>query len=482
MLLKPRKPIFLRKAGLLVAVILAPACANSSNDGNQPTETPSENQALQPLLTGPVMRSIPGQGGISMQILGERSDIINPRLIYAFQGKGTSLTWDIGVTKAAYERIPSLRGEANAQSMNAGDILVTGNSSGSVMAAWFSCRGFTADSIKAGESIMGGFPASLVKEDAAAKFREVLGAINSGQEFGSPISDISPLIDAVTGNGTCIPRLPTVIVASNQDINDNRRWMFAEGQRSRSFDITDFSYSQRTSNFSMEKQKVGKICTYFADPVMFRYLTEKMTQEERLCDVRVMENAEDMKTAVLASIAEPTYFVPVAENAESKLVRFDAPGIPKAPRTYNGGFSMPGIVQDMKRLFPAARALGTGRWSYNQAEVAVMYSWYDINLNNLQEQSRWWMDLETFPTDYQRGRLLARPSDLSGAELAARYQDEINLGYQRAIACLQRGKPCLPARTSIFGRDPNKPAFTKPAGQPGGAEIATRQGLDFLLQ
>jgi hypothetical protein len=147
-----------------------------------------------------------------------------------------------------------------------------------------------------------------VKENAADKFQEVLGAIADRKEFGSPLSDIAPMIDAVTGNGTCFPKLPTVIVASNEDINDNRRWLRPDGQRSRNFDITDFSYSERISNFSFESRKIGKICTYFADPVMFRYLTENMTQEERLCDVRLMENADDMKLAVLASIAEPTLF------------------------------------------------------------------------------------------------------------------------------------------------------------------------------
>ncbi|NDE13327.1 hypothetical protein EBZ80_00125 [bacterium] len=482
MLLKQKKAGAARVLILVALATVNPACGSSGGAGSPPADTVNDNQAIQPVVEVPVMRSIPASHGISMQLLSERADRINPKLVYAFQGKGTALTWDIGVTRAAYERIPMLRGEANAQGMAAGDVVLTGNSSGSVLAAWFSCRGITADSIKGAETIMSGFPAQLVKEDPAAKFQEVLGAINSGKEFGSPTSDILPLVDAIVGNGACVPRLPTVILASNQDINDNRRWLFTEGRRSRSFDITDFSYSQRTGDFSLEKEKVGKICTYFADPVMFRYLSENMTGEERLCDIRVMENADDMRTAVLASISEPTYFVPVEEKAESKLVRFDAPGAIKSHRFYNGGFSMPGIVQDIKRLFPAARAMGTGRWTYNQAEVAVMYSWYDVNLNSLQEQSRWWMDLEPVPTDTQRSRLLARPAGLQGADLAARYQEEINLGYQRATACLQPGKACLSPRTSIFGRDPNKPAFTRPAGQPGGAEIPTRQGLDMFLQ
>jgi hypothetical protein len=157
-------------------------------------------------------------------------------------------------------------------------------------------------------------------------------------------------------------------------------------------------------------------------------------------------------------------------------VRFDAPGVAKSRRYYNGGFSMPGVVQDMKRLFPEAHAFGTGRWSYSPAEVAVLYSWYDINLNNIQEQSRWWMDLESLPTDAQKSWLVDRPQDLQGGSLATRYQQEMNLGYQRALSCLQRGKPCLPARTTILGRDQNKPALTRPARHPGGPRSRRARG------
>lgn len=458
------------------------SCGSSSNGDKAPAQPAPESESLQPVEQSVGLRTIATQHGMSMQIAADRSDSINPKLVYAFQGKGTTLTWDIGVAKASYERISMLRAESNAQAMAAGDVVVTGNSSGALMAAWFSCRGFTGEAIEGAQSIVSGFPSELVKEDIAAKLREVLGAITSGQEFGSPLSTISPLVDEITLNGACVPRIPTVIVASNQDVNDNRRWLNGNSDRARSFDISDFSYSQRNGVLSFESQKVGKICTYFADPVMFRYLTENLTQEERLCDVRVMETAEDMKLAVLASIAEPTYFIPIEEPSDSKLVRFETPGVVKTRRFYNGGFAMPGVVQDVKRLFPAARALGTGRWDYSTAEVTIMHSWYDVNLNSLQENSRWWLDLESFPTDAQKAKLLARPAGLDGAALAARYKEEIELGYQRGVSCLQRGKVCLPARKMTFGRDTNKPAFTKPAGQPGGAEIITRQGLDLFLQ
>jgi hypothetical protein len=372
-----------------------------------------------------------------------------------------------------------LRGEANGQGLAAGDVVVTGNSSGAILAAWLTCNGISLGSLNAAQGLMRQLPGGFINENALNKFRDAFSAIRSGEELGQPIAKMEPILNLVTGNGACVPQLPTVILASNQDINDNRSWVLGD-EPSRSFEPDDYTYSVRNSRFSFESHKIGKACTYFADPVMFKFLTENMTQEERLCDVRVMETAAEVKLAVMASIAEPTYFAPVDEPAELRLVRYNEPGMTKNRRRYNGGFSMPGVVQDIKRLFPNARAMGTGRWSYGTIESTVMNSWYDLSLNDLQERSRWWLDLEAYPTDDQKSDLLDRDPELKGAALAARYDAEIQMGYTRGIECLQPGKPCLPDEPSFLGGE--KPAFTKPAGQPDGNEIVNRRGLDPILQ
>lgn len=471
------------KSILSLGLVTALAACGSQGSGKKNPEIrfSDEDETLVPLPEGPMMRPLTSVLGRSLSIRAERSNSINPKLIYAIQGKGTSLTWDIGVTKGAYDRIPMLRGEANAQGLAAGDLVVTGNSSGAVLAGWLTCNGISVESLNAAHGLMRQFPANLVNEDAFAKFQDILSVIRSSEELGSPISSMEPVLNAVTGNGTCVPLLPTVIVASNQDINDNRSWVLGD-QRSRSFDLDDYTYSVRNSSFSFESNKIGKACTYFADPVMFKYLTENLTQEERLCDVRVMETAAEVKLAIMASIAEPTYFMPIDEPSELRLVRYNEPGMTKNRRRYNGGFSMPAVVQDVKRLFPNAYAMGTGRWSYGTIESTVMSSWYDVSLNDLQERSRWWFDLEAFPTDDQESELLDRDKELTGGALAARYDKEIELGYTRAIECLQPGKPCLPDRSTLFGNDRDKPAFTKPAGQPDAAEIVNRRGVDGILQ
>ncbi|MEY4631670.1 MAG: hypothetical protein RIQ81_1790 [Pseudomonadota bacterium] len=467
---------------IVASLTLASACGNGAGSGNKKTQAPSTPEFVPEALTPPAPRTIVTAKGWHLQIAPERAEQINPKLVYVFQGKGTTLSWDIGVARAAWERIPLLRSEAFPAASAAGEVLLTGNSSGSALAAFFTCNGISMESILRMGQLLSAFPEELVREDSAAKIPEIFNAIRNGQEFGRKHDAMLPFIDQLTG-AECMPRYPTVIVASNQDINDNRPWLESNEHRSRTFHVEDFSYSERTSTFTTKSFKVGKICTYFADPVMFRYLTEQMTQEERLCDVRVMETAADVKLAVLASIAEPTYFVPVAEPFEAKLERYHSDGFAKTRRFYNGGFSMPGVVQDMKRLFPSARALGTGRWEYGMTEVAAMNSWYDVNLNTVQANSRWWLDLETFPAPGKElDALLARPQNLQGASLVKRYQDEIAMGYRRGIECLKQKKPCLSTRKTVMGRDLYKPALTRPAGQPGGAEIKTRQGLDPLLQ
>lgn len=446
----------------------------------EPTQGQTPTPA--PVVSGPI-KIITTKSGLQIKLASHRSEIINPKLVYAFQGKGTALTWDIGGARAAYERIPLLRGETNAQAQSNGDVVLTGNSSGSVLAAWFTCRGFSAGSIRDAQNIMGQFPPSLVKESTSQKIMEIISAIREGREFGAPINAMLPMMDAITGKGSCVPQLPTVITTSNQDINDRRGWLASPIAQTRQFDMGDFSYRETMNPANGRSVKIGKICTYFADPVMFKYLTENISQEERLCDVRLMENADDVKLAVLASIAEPTYFLPIAETTDAKLVRYSNAAAQKKARVYNGGFSMPGVMQDVKRLFPQSRALSSGRWDYGTTESTVMKTWYDVEINDLQEISRWWSDLEMLPTESEKNSLLDRPDDMTGNTLAQRYGYEINLGYQRALKCLRKGAPCLPPRKSIIrGVDMYRPVFTHAAGQSSGTPIKTRQGLDTLIE
>ena len=483
------KSFSIARLALISTHLTLVACGQSKESVNaqQPEpknekKTSRENSSAAPVFTG-TTRIISTASGMQMKIAAQRADVINPKFIYAFQGKGTHVTWDIGGAKAAYERIPTLRQETNRTGLARGDVVVTGNSSGSVLAAWFTCRGFTAESIRDAQTIMSQFPPELVKESTSEKILEILAAIKQGREFGSSINSMIPMVETITGKGSCVPQLPTVITASNQDINDRRGWLASPIAQTRTFDMGDFSYFENRYGANYRPVKIGKVCTYFADPVMFRYLVENVSSEERLCDVRLMETAEDVKLAVLASIAEPTYFLPIGETTDAKLIRYMAPAVERKPRVYNGGFSMPGVMQDVKRLFPLSKALASGRWDYSTTENTVMKTWYDVDLNDVQEVSRWWADLEVFPTEAEKTSLLERPDNLTGSALSQRYAYEMNLGYQRALVCLKKGSGCLAPRKSIVqGIDMYRPVFTKAAGQSAAGPVRTRQGLDEFIQ
>ena len=213
---------FRDKSIFIACLLLVAACGSSkeSISSKKPEkitdQTQPQNEAGAPVVQGPT-KIITTRSGMQMKIAANRAETINPKLIYAYQGKGTALTWDIGGTKAAYERMSLLRRETNPAAQTAGDIVVTGNSSGSVLAAWFTCRGFTAESIREAQTIMTQFPASLVKESTSEKILEIISAIKQGREFGAPINPMIPLVDHITGKGSCVPQLPTIITTSITD-------------------------------------------------------------------------------------------------------------------------------------------------------------------------------------------------------------------------------------------------------------------------
>ena len=60
-------------------------------------------------------------------------------LLFCFQGKGSCLPYDAGVVREAWARLPSLR---------AGRVIVAGNSSGAIPAAYFGCHGWSDATVR----------------------------------------------------------------------------------------------------------------------------------------------------------------------------------------------------------------------------------------------------------------------------------------------------------------------------------------------
>ena len=67
-----------------------------------------------------------------------RERMADVQLLLSFQGKGSSMSYDAGVLKHAFDFLPALADRK---------VIVAGNSSGSIFAIYFSCYGFTRTSV-----------------------------------------------------------------------------------------------------------------------------------------------------------------------------------------------------------------------------------------------------------------------------------------------------------------------------------------------
>src|SRR5205823_3681409 len=106
---------------------------------------------------------------------------------------------------------------------------------------------------------------------------------------------------------------------------------------------------------------IGKAVTYFVDQSMYDLLS-RIPAEERNGDLRLVKTPADLALAILASVSEPSYFDPVTETNPSKLLVGTEPGDlgPTVTRSYCGGMFMAMPVQDIRRMVPGLRVMGTG--------------------------------------------------------------------------------------------------------------------------
>ena len=99
---------------------------------------------------------------------------------------------------------------------------------------------------------------------------------------------------------------------------------------------------------------IGKACTYFCDERTHALLV-RIPYQERLADLRVVRDAGDAAVAIQASLAQRTYFHPLPEPEPTKLTIGDE-GAARAAgqhRAYCGGFIMPVVAQNLRRMLPA---------------------------------------------------------------------------------------------------------------------------------
>ena len=333
-------------------------------------------------------------------------------LILSFDGKGTAMAWDAGVIAALFERLKTDKLK---------EILYVGSSSGSIASTYFACRGLTPKAVKDLPIEAQRFPKAVLNEGTTDRAIKLILDINPE----IPFNDVKPIVDMAMNGGTCVPERPLLIAAANLDVVEGRNGKPFGGRRDRQFNRDNYELSQGA-------KVLGKVCTYFVSDSMAKIL-EVVPERERLCDLRHIRTADDLRLAIAASVAEPTYFSPPADNDLSKLVSVFAKPL---KRIYGGGFVMNSAAQDVKRARPSAYVFGTGRASYSRLQNRILLNWFSFPMNETLMNQRWFFDEQVVITK---------------AEWAVFYEkktsnlDLIKMGYARAKKCLDAGgcKPVL---------------------------------------
>lgn len=407
--------------------------------------------------------------------------LLDMKLLFTFQGKGSSLTYDAGVVQRAFEVLPALADRK---------VIVGGNSSGSVFAVYFSGFGFTPASVAYAEhriqradmtairrnEVVINKVANLLQNKPVEVPHSVLKeyiAVALGVQDWQSARDINE----VARRSRWRPVYPVVIAAANAEVLENRgtEWALA-ADNYKEFDPTDFSvywkpdvyefYKRHPQRFAKDHphlrlgpdRYIGKACTCFVDPTMYALLS-RIPARERLCDLRLMTTPADAALAIQASVSEPSYFVPIAETDHGKLAVDDRLGFAgnSRRRSYCGGFIMPLVGQDVRRMLPHLSIVGTGTARIPLAARQLVEAWFLVDVEQVAQLCEWWADvMMTIPREVKAEMITRQVS----------VKTEVLRGYERAAEGFATGN-ALP-------RYINTPKYTWPAEAallPLGAEI-----------
>jgi hypothetical protein len=184
---------------------------------------------------------------------------------------------------------------------------------------------------------------------------------------------------------------------------------------------------------------IGRAVTFFVDRSMYELLS-RIPAEERIADLRLMTDASDVALAILASASEPTYFAPVVDPHPEKILASGGGSVSDSVRrrTYYGGYIISMPAQDVRRMLPGIRVLGTG-WRHNPLLARrLLKNWLLADCEVIAQRSEWWADLEVNPDAEFESHIEFR--DLNGEE-------EFQFGLRRA--------------KELFARDLGLPSFVQ---------------------
>jgi hypothetical protein len=292
-------------------------------------------------------------------------------VLIAFEFKGSRVAYDVGVLSALYPHLDARR---------IGKTIFTGSSSGSILAAFFACNGLSSATIAKAEALIPAFDPNVIGEHDPLKFIKVLSGVDPSQDA----SVLDHVLLLATNQGTCVPKHPFAIVASNDEIlrdtlPGTRRPALSKTLNFANMDVIDIA----------TQKNLGKGCTYFTNTAGAEYLT-KVPAERRLCDIRLVSDADELLLAIHASIAEPTYFKAIDEPNPSAFIEREPP----SGRRYQGGLPLPAVVQDFKIADPRLVSVASGGNYFPRAVNRWLANMYLVDINRRWVETNWWYDFK----------------------------------------------------------------------------------------
>ena len=424
-------------------------------------------------------------------------------LLFCFQGKGSCRPYDAGVLAESYHRFSALKNNR---------VIVAGNSSGAIPAAFFCCYGFTDENVQYAVKQLktGNRDAIRNMEDVNNKISRVSKGLSTEishlevREYIAFALGVSQWQDTksiaeIVRRSTAKPRFPCLIVATNQEVlNDKHPSGLLSAAGLKEFDPSNMDvswkpevyeyYKQHPDRFAKEQpnlklgpdRRIGKGVTFFVDASMYKLLSQ-IPEEERTADLRLMTSPADIATAILASVSEPTYFPNVLESEPAKILSSESHPISATigRRFYTGGYLISMPAQDVRRMLPGIRVLGTG-WRHNPLVARkLLQSWLLADCEKVAFLSEYWSDVEVNP-DYEfESHIEVR--DLSGSEefefgrKRAQYVFEKNLGVP---AFVSTPKFYYPAAAAIYPSRPVPDMFVEPSETLDKKRLRTLRGMN----
>lgn len=448
--------------------------------------------------------------GLLMSLTGLWPTVANgsieqAKLILNYQGRGTDLGWGVGISRAIVKRIPAAKKN---------QVILAGNSSGSVLASYFACRGFSTDTVEELIRRLVKTDPACINEDPKTKFLAISTGLSDTEyplknldqfiavALSKSFDALLPQIMANTKSKSksefdfpedelCAPVLPLVITAANFEVLDTRQRGAIAGRlavkrmisgiapvHAKLFNEDNFAVSWKPEKFKAMSQAnpqlstayIGKACTYFATADAFQVMSQ-IPYEERLCDLRLIKDGRDLRLAIQASSAEPTYFYPIPEPNLSAILDSDRAQVQDlAKRSYSGGFLVPTVAQDIRRVMSNLYVLGTG-WSPLMGNAQILIrEWQLVDVFTAAQLTEWWLDTSLIPPKSLEDEMMANRSRPLEARMEKLQQYAID-SEKLAHSCFDSGN-CHPKFIK-------RPKYYKTLK--GNQELVAQRGLSALL-